>query len=114
MPYKDKNKARESQRKHYRKNKDYYKEKRRLKQLENKKFILYYLSDKSCVDCGLTDIRVLEFDHITNDKVSNISTLVKNGNSIESILKELTKCEVRCCNCHRVATIERNPLRTNR
>lgn len=31
---------------------------------KNKNFLDDYLKDKACVDCGINDIIVLEFDHI--------------------------------------------------
>ena len=56
-----------------------------------------------CVDCGQSDPRVLDFDHI-NTKRYNISTLLKKEYSWESILEEAKNCEVRCANCHRIKT----------
>lgn len=64
-----------------------------------------YLLQHPCVDCGESDIIVLDFDHI-RDKVGNISDLVRNGNK-EILLREIEKCEIRCANCHRRKTAER-------
>lgn len=66
---------------------------------KSRKFIIDYLQDHPCVDCGETDIIVLQFDH-GKDKSIGISRAVSNGWSIESIKKEIDKCEVRCANCH--------------
>jgi len=63
-------------------------------------------SDTGCIDCGIKDWRVLDFDHIKNKKIG-VSYLVARNYSIERILKEISKCEVRCSNCHRIKTIER-------
>lgn len=73
----------------------------------NREFVKAYLKEHPCVDCGLDDIRVLEFDHITDDKINNVSTMVGGSFSIEQIKKEIAKCEVRCANHHRIVTYER-------
>ena len=57
-----------------------------------------------CIDCGLTDDRVLEFDHIRGDKVSGVKRLADSLASLNRIKIEIRKCEVRCCNCHRIKT----------
>ena len=65
-------------------------------------WLLEYFSTHPCVDCGESDILVLEFDH-RSDKLGNVSDLRKNGN-IASVKSEVEKCDVRCCNCHRRKT----------
>ena len=70
----------------------------------NRKRFWVYLSDKSCVDCGEDDARVLEFDHVRGSKAGNISEMVSNGVSWQRIEIELEKCDVRCANCHRRKT----------
>lgn len=67
-------------------------------------WIRSYLETHPCVDCGETDIVVLEFDHLS-DKEYNVSRLIKIGN-IESVAREVAKCNVRCCNCHRRKTAQ--------
>lgn len=74
---------------------------------ENRGNTARYLSEHPCVDCGESDIRVLEFDHISDDKVANISKMVLDGLSWTTILKEIEKCEVRCKNDHARKTYER-------
>lgn len=69
----------------------------------NQKFIREHLNSNPCVDCGETDIVVLEFDHI-RDKEYNISDMIQSGMSIEKISSEIEKCQVRCANCHRRKT----------
>ena len=58
-----------------------------------------------CVDCGESDIVVLEFDHL-RDKTANVSYLISTG-EIPRIKEEIAKCEVVCANCHRRRTSER-------
>ena len=66
-----------------------------------------YLSDHPCVDCGEKDVVVLEFDHVRGKKSANVVHLIVRGYLWESVEKEIAKCEVRCCNCHRRATTRR-------
>jgi hypothetical protein len=71
----------------------------------NKKRLVEFLSKHPCVDCGETDVRVLEFDHMVQaDKKSNVSDMLRAGCSWKSILKEIEKCEVVCANHHRIRT----------
>ena len=59
-----------------------------------------------CTDCGITDHRVLQFDHI-GDKHKNVSDMIFQGNSIKVIKAEIRKCQVRCANCHTIITAQR-------
>ena len=61
-----------------------------------------------CVDCGNTDIRVLEFDHLpSNKKLFGISG---NRVGIARLKEEIKKCDVVCANCHRIRTVERRQV----
>lgn len=55
-----------------------------------------------CIDCGITDWRVLQFDHIKNKKCQ-VSDMV-NGSSLQNIKNEIRKCKMRCANCHQIKT----------
>ena len=59
-----------------------------------------------CVDCGESDLIVLEFDHVRGTKSFNISWYVSQGRStrVDLLREEIDKCEVRCANCHRRVT----------
>lgn len=73
--------------------------------LANHVRLFRYLLKHPCVDCGEADPVVLEFDHVTTDKVANVSALlVKHW---EVIVEEIAKCEVVCANCHRRRTATR-------
>ena len=114
---------------YYLKNKDKIKQKTKLwndnnreQVLENNKlikkrnyaFLWRYLKIfGKCVDCGITDDRVLEFDHIRDDKVDGVKRLVDGLASLERLKTEMRKCEVRCCNCHRIKTQEQLGWRKN-
>lgn len=83
----------------------YYKRKAAIHNAEYRKrnlqFMVDYLKEHPCVDCGETDPIVLEFDHLGNKdcNVSSMTTL-----SIERVKEEIAKCEVRCGNCHKRKT----------
>ena len=93
---------------HYAANKEVYKKRakqttKRQREQNNRK-IIEYLSTHPCVDCGENDIVVLEFDHISGAKTTEVTIMRNAGYSWQRILKEIKKCEVRCCNCHRRRT----------
>lgn len=74
--------------------------------LENKQWIIEYLTTNGCVDCPERDIRCLEFDHVRGNKSNNISSLLTDGCSLETLKREIAKCDVRCANCHRKRTAD--------
>jgi hypothetical protein len=82
-----------------------------MSKIRNHNFIYNYLLTHPCVDCGETRPPVLEFDHINNDKEFNISHMVSSAFSIKRIEAEITKCEVRCANCHRIKTAKQYEYR---
>lgn len=90
-------------RERYLRNKTYYNNKNKEVRTRNQKFMIDFLEQNPCVDCGEKDIIVLDFDHLSN-KENTISIMVSNGYSVESIKKEMNKCVVRCANCHRRKT----------
>lgn len=94
----------EYKRKWYKENKSHVLNKLKLRRIELKQFVLNYLKDKKCSDCGENDPIVLEFDHIKGNKQFNISEATHAGRSLESIKKEIQKCVIRCANCHRKKT----------
>lgn len=87
MPYKDKDKL-QIKRQEYR---------QRLKM-----YVLEYLQNHPCINCGESNPAVLEFDHKNpDDKIKTISDLVRNV-SFSGLTEEIKKCDVRCINCHRI------------
>ena len=88
----------------YKKNTGYYIEKAKKNKpravAKNKQFVMDYLRLHPCVDCGETDIEVLEFDHIEmiGSSARRVSSFMSH--STETLMSEIEKCEVRCSNCH--------------
>lgn len=76
---------------------------------EIRDFIFNYFKHHPCVDCGESDPIVLEFDHVNGKKDFNISDA--SHCSQQKLEKEMEKCEVRCCNCHRRITCLRRLAR---
>lgn len=66
---------------------------------QSRRFVFEYLLEHPCVDCGETDPVILTFDH-QRDKKINISNAVQNRYGLEKLKNEISKCEVRCANCH--------------
>ena len=91
---------------YYAKNKDKYREKNRRdlpKYVErNARYILEYLMNHPCVDCGENDLDVLEFDHRESIGKNRQNSVLSIGNvfSLNRIEQELSLCDVRCGNCH--------------
>ncbi len=105
--------SREYIRDHYKKNREYYllKARKRNSEIRQKagKYIWSYLSAHPCVDCGETDILVLEFDHRDKSRKSKaVSRIIRTTGSLEQLIEEISKCDVRCANCHRRKTEKEN------
>lgn len=65
------------------------------------------------MDCGESDPVVLEFDHL-REKRDTISSLLRWQTSWPAIEREMSRCAVRCANCHRRKTaLERGWLKAH-
>lgn len=70
----------------------------------NRREVLIYLSTHPCVDCGTTNVLILEFDHRDpSSKLASVAKLMVNRRW-PRVLSEIEKCDVRCVNCHRRKT----------
>lgn len=60
-----------------------------------------YKLTSGCVDCGFNlHPAALHFDHVASGKTLNVC----NSKSIAQAQSEITKCVVRCANCHAIKT----------
>jgi hypothetical protein len=62
-----------------------------------------------CADCGASfHHAAMQWDHLTGTvKRREVSMMALRGFRRETILEEITKCELVCANCHAVRTFER-------
>ena len=102
-------KRRETWRDHYHKYGSSYRKRavERTKGIRNdlRQRMLEYLQDKTCVVCGINDVRVLEFDHVNRaTKSFSIARALTNTFSWSRILEEIAKCQILCANCHKIKT----------
>jgi len=93
---------------HYRRNKPaYMKRARRRTNVDRSRardVVAEYLRANPCVDCGESDILLLDFDHRErSSKRAPVARLVSTG-LISVVMAEIAKCDVRCGNCHRKRT----------
>jgi hypothetical protein len=97
--------SRELIRMHYQAHQLYYVRKARKRKtrirLEQREWIWNYLELHPCIDCGEADPCCLDFDHVRGKKHAAVSRMISIGYSWEAIEAEISKCEVRCANCHR-------------
>ena len=70
----------------------------------NTALLLDYLLEHPCPDCGESNPLVLEFDHVRGSKTKDISSMIQPKWSWKVIEAEISKCVVRCANCHRLKT----------
>lgn len=89
---------------HYIRNKALYSNKAKINnksyKTRNYQYVLEHLLHNPCVDCGETDVEVLQFDHIEMIGSSGKRIGHYMAGSIEALQKEINKCQVRCGNCH--------------
>lgn len=71
--------------------------------------VIEYLEAHPCVECGITNPIVLDFDHLPGtDKKFEVSRAVQASTRSWALIEsEIAKCEVVCANCHRIRTAER-------
>ena len=74
------------------------------RRVENRREVLAYLATHACVDCGITDRVVLEFDHRDpTQKFKAVGSMLMSKRWAR-VRAEIEKCDVRCVNCHRRKT----------
>ena len=96
-------------REHYEANRERYlaqaKRRKDAVRASNYQQLIQFLSEHPCVDCGESDVLVLEFDHVA-EKSFPIAQALRDR-FWSDILVEIAKCDVVCANCHRRRTGQR-------
>ena len=74
------------------------------------RLLIYSIKESfPCADCNVFyKHHIMDFDHCRGEKKFKISN--RAGLSIDELLKEVSKCEIVCSNCHR----ERSQIRLKR
>jgi hypothetical protein len=63
------------------------------------------LKRRPCTDCGVRyPPFVMDFDHVSGEKLDDICTMQRRMMSWDTILAEVAKCDLVCSNCHRSRT----------
>lgn len=66
----------------------------------NRKYIEEYLDTHICLICGEKDHSCLEFHHRDPEQKKDLVSRFIHRSKLESMKKEIEKCDVLCCNCH--------------
>lgn len=103
---------RESSRRYYRRNREHHlrviSARTQAQRAASLDVVAAHLLSHPCVDCGVSDVRVLDFDHRPGTaKKDAVMAMVRNGFGLKALIDEIAKCDVRCRNCHAVVTYER-------
>lgn len=102
MPYKNTAKQKKAQHESYKRNKARVRERNRLRRLERRAWFDGLIAGMSCETCGEADVACLDFHHKDpKTKVSEVSRMLTEFRSKDSIVTEMAKCAVICANCHR-------------
>ncbi len=109
MAYKDPNDPRKNaaKRRWYLRNKEKHKADRKKRQKRNREYVKNFKKGKACLDCkNMFPFYAMDFDHKdTTQKSFNLSLVTTQ--SLETIDKEIKKCDLICSNCHRGRTYKR-------
>lgn len=79
---------------------------RKSKSYYEKRAVINALKDTPCTDCGIKyPAYVMDFDHEDRkQKIGSISHMLSH--SLDIIMKEISKCDIVCANCHRIRTFK--------
>lgn len=96
---------------YYHANKEYYRAEANkrvaARRLRNQQWMVDYLQGKSCQSCGVSDPRVLTFNHRDpTEKYGNVADIISKGRKLEYLVAEVAKCNIECHNCHMLITFE--------
>jgi transcription elongation factor Elf1 len=102
MPFKNPERKLEYARELYQKQKRLAVQRVSKRKKELKKWLNNYKQLLKCSSCNENHPATIDFHHkYGKEKDRTISYLICNGYSIDSVKKELEKCEILCSNCHR-------------
>ena len=88
---------------HYQRKKQYYKDKANKRRLQTMEWYHSYKENLKCEECGENHPALLDFHHKDSSKKDlDLSAAVNNAWSVKRLLKEIEKCSVLCCKCHRL------------
>lgn len=74
----------------------------------NRDYVRKIKESNPCIDCGqIYHYSQMDFDHVRGEKRYNVATIANTLASINTIKKEIAKCELVCANCHRLRTWKR-------
>lgn len=79
-------------------------------QLRRKELKAYIAQAKSspCIDCNKEyHHSLMDFDHVSGEKIDGVTNLASRTLSLDKVKKEIAKCELVCCMCHRIRTWNR-------
>lgn len=100
MSYRNKEKQKAAQRKHYKEHKEIYAERLVEKRRRNKKYIDDIKAKSKCKKCGFKHPAALQFHHrdpsIKDDTVSHGTAHW----GLKRLKLEIAKCDILCANCH--------------
>ena len=74
----------------------------------NYNYVREYKLEKGCEVCGYKEhFAALHLDHIDRStKKYSVSNMCKKGYALDTIKKEIEKCQVLCANCHHIKSYE--------
>ena len=90
-------------REHYEVNRDSIRSRIAERKKGLKAWFADYKSKLQCSHCGEKHVATLQFHHVDpSDKDREVSRMVHEGLSVDSVLEEIDKCIVLCANCHSI------------
>lgn len=93
-------------RSHYQRNKSQYLEKN-LRSFHKRREFVRQMKNRPCEDCGISyPYYVMDFDH-REDEIKEFGLNEITQKAINSLKREIAKCDVVCANCHRERTHQR-------
>ena len=85
----------------------------RLRERRRAWVVAYKRDSDGCRNCGESNPVCLDFHHV-DEKVGSISALIAERRSLDTIQRELQKCELLCANCHRERHFDPSSLSDDR